>query len=184
MKQRVNRTIRRSQKRVQLCSKDRLVGSINDASRRMWMMMCLLDGIGQVYSSYMLGLQELNDHWLFSRADDRSERAMHWMNDVDKCISQVHNALNDMCFKRDSEDNFRMLTYSVISDVLEKAFNMDASGNLVKGCMDVVYLPGNLSNALKASPVYAPYIHCVSDDLQKAIARMDEYERKEGLDHD
>ena len=37
---------------------------------------------------------------------------------------------------------------------------------------DIIFLPTDLANALKASPVYAPYINSLGDRMQSALDEM------------
>jgi glycosyltransferase A (GT-A) superfamily protein (DUF2064 family) len=37
---------------------------------------------------------------------------------------------------------------------------------------DIIFLPTDLANTLKASPVYAPYINSLGDRMQRALNEM------------
>ena len=57
--------------------------------------------------------------------------------------------------------------------MLFRSIDINGKINPLKGNgKDIIFLPTDLANTLKASPVYAPYINTLGDRMQRALNEM------------
>ena len=67
------------------------------------------------------------------------------------------------------------LLFDSVTTFIETVTSIDINGKIksLKGSgKDIIFLPTDLANALKASPVYAPYINSLGDRMQRALNEM------------
>ena len=65
--------------------------------------------------------------------------------------------------------------FDSVTAFIETVTSIDINGkiNPLKGSgKDIIFLPTDLANTLKASPVYAPYINTLGDRMQRALDEM------------
>jgi len=94
---------------------------------------------------------------------------------MEKCVSYADRAMNDN-LKYDGLCNpINQLLFDSVTTFIETVTSIDSNGKMkpLKGNgKDIIFLPTDLANALKASPVYAPYINSFGDRMQRALDEM------------
>ena len=67
------------------------------------------------------------------------------------------------------------LLFDSVTTFIETVTSIDINGKikpLKSNGKDIIFLPTDLANTLKASPVYAPYINTLGDRMRRALNEM------------
>jgi hypothetical protein len=135
----------------------------------------IINSLGSIYLTYFEGLKKLNDQFNFSRTNPALSKAFGFFGDMEKCVSYADRAMNDN-LKYDGLCNpLNQLLFDSVTTFIEAVTGIDSDGKLKPlsgNNKDIIFLPTDLANALKASPVYAPYINSLGDRMQRALDEM------------
>ena len=135
----------------------------------------IINSLGSIYLTYFEALKKLNDQFSFSRTNPALSKAFGFFGDMEKCVSYADRAMNDN-LKYDGLCNpINQLLFDSVTTFIETVTSIDINGKinpLKSNGKDIIFLPTDLANALKASPVYAPYINTLGDRMQRALDEM------------
>ena len=135
----------------------------------------IINSLGSIYLTYFEALKKLNEQFDFSRTNPALSKAFGFFSDMEKCVSYADRAMNDN-LKYDGLCNpINQLLFDSVTTFIETVTSIDSNGKmkpLNSNGKDIIFLPTDLANALKASPVYAPYINTLGDRMQRALDEM------------
>ena len=160
---------------VSLITEERAREIVDKRDREANALFNIINSLGSIYLTYFEALKKLNDQFNFSRTNPALSRAFGFFGDMEKCVSYADRAMNDN-LKYDGLCNpINQLLFDSVTTFIETVTSIDSNGKIkpLKGNgKDIIFLPTDLANALKASPVYAPYINSLGDRMQRALDEM------------
>ena len=135
----------------------------------------IINSLGSIYLTYFEALKKLNDQFNFSRTNPALSKAFGFFSDMEKCVTYADRAMNDN-LKYDGLCNpINQLLFDSVTTFIETVTSIDSNGKLKPlsgNNKEIIFLPSDLANALKASPVYAPYVSSLGDRMTRALNEM------------
>ena len=166
---------------VSLITEERAREIVDKRDREANALFNIINSLGSIYLTYFEALKKLNDQFNFSRTNPSLSKAFGFFGDMEKCVSYADRAMNDN-LKYDGLCNpINQLLFDSVTTFIETVTSIDSNGKIkpLKGSgKDIIFLPTDLANTLKASPVYAPYINTLGDRMQRGIRRNVSERRK------
>lgn len=160
---------------VSLITEERAMEIMDKRDREANALFNIINSLGSIYLTYFEALKKLNDQFNFSRTNPSLSKAFGFFGDMEKCVSYADRAMNDN-FKYDGLCNpINQLLFDSVTTFIETVTSIDSNGKikpLRSNGKDIIFLPTDLANTLKASPVYAPYINSLGDRMQRALDEM------------
>ena len=160
---------------VSLITEERAREIVDKRDREANALFNIINSLGSIYLTYFEALKKLNDQFNFSRTNPALSKAFGFFSDMEKCVTYADRAMNDN-LKYDGLCNpINQLLFDSVTTFIETVTSIDSNGKMkpLKGSgKDIIFLPTDLANALKASPVYAPYINSLGDRMQRALNEM------------
>ena len=160
---------------VSLITEERAREIVDKRDREANALFNIINSLGSIYLTYFEALKKLNDQFNFSRTNPALSKAFGFFSDMEKCVTYADRAMNDN-LKYDGLCNpINQLLFDSVTTFIETVTSIDSNGKVkpLKGNgKDIIFLPTDLANTLKASPVYAPYINSLGDRMQRALDEM------------